>query len=454
MRAVYRLCLLSVAVVAVACSEGGIVEVSTGLPVVFSVQPAAAVSQAEVDALGAAFDQVDSYTVEVRDSLNGTAIATRTVGVTAGQSSHTLDLVLPASTAGLAVGLSIVAYAGDLELYRSDTYTRVQPTTDPTPVVAPIRYTGPGLRGTVRDDSGVGLGDVDVALVQGRTLVASTTTEPDGTYLFLPTDQSGPLGLGSYQVEPTPPGALSVCPVLRDVDVPSADASLVADFVATAATCRIDLLVVSGGDVDDTQAVADMFADAPDVAAATFFYVNRLPGLDVLERYDVVLVFANGLFDESASLGSQLRAYVDAGGNVVIGSFYWQDRSDGGKGSVGWGTLEDVDPFLSAGGATYQAATLGQVTSGDVPTGDQLVIGLDSLTSTGFRGGATAKPETTVVAEWSDSTPLIGYRILPGGQRLVGVSLFPASGTAAGGNTLALWQNAVRWTGAAGGPLP
>jgi len=446
--------VLLLAALAAACSDNGIVDVSTGFPVALSVQPAAAVSQAEVDALGEAFDRVDSYTVVVRDSINGTTIATRTVSVSAGQSSHTLDLVLPSSTAGLAVGLSIVAHAGDLELYRSDTYARVQPTTDPTPVVAPIRYTGPGLRGTVRDDSGAGLGDVDVSLFQGATLIASTTTEPDGTYLFLPTNQSGDLGLGAYQVEPTPPGALFVCPVLRNVDVQSTDASLVADFVATSATCQIDVLVVSGGDVDDTQVVADMFADAPNVAASTFFYVNQLPGLEVLEQYDVVLLFANGLFDESGSLGSQIRDYVDLGGNVVFGSFYWQDRSDGSKGSVGWGALEDVDPFMSTGGATYKAATLGQVTSGDLPTGDQLVAGLDSLTSTGFRGGVSAKPETTVVAEWSDATPLIGYRILPEGQRLVGVSLFPASGTAAGGNTLALWENAVRWTGEAGGPLP
>jgi hypothetical protein len=93
------------------------------------------------------------------------------------------------------------------------------------------------------------------------------------------------------------------------------------------------------------------------------------------------------------------------------------------------------------------------VTTGDAETSDALVQGLGSLASTGFRGGVVAKSGTTVVARWRDGTPLIGYRILPGGQRLVAISLFPASGQTATGAVTTLWDNAVQWTGSAGGPM-
>jgi hypothetical protein len=83
-----------------------------------------------------------------------------------------------------------------------------------------------------------------------------------------------------------------------------------------------------------------------------------------------------------------------------------------------------------------------------------LIQGVTTLTSTGFRGSVAAKTATTVVARWSDTSPLIGYQELPWGSRMVGISLFPASSaTAATGNVTTLWRNAVAWAGAAGGPI-
>jgi hypothetical protein len=82
-----------------------------------------------------------------------------------------------------------------------------------------------------------------------------------------------------------------------------------------------------------------------------------------------------------------------------------------------------------------------------------LTTGLTVLTSTGFRGAVAAKAGTTVVAGWSDGSPLIGYQVLPWGSRMVAVSLFPASGQAATGDVVTLWTNAVAWAGAAGRPI-
>jgi hypothetical protein len=453
------LTLILVAAVA-SCADGVAPGALDGVRIVFSLQAPAAVSQQETEVLGSAFDRVDSYEVVVTDSINGTPILTDTLDVVeAGADAHDLSVAMPESTVGLAVLVSVVGRDGGVELYRTASYMRVEATRNPTPVPLPLRYTGPGLRGVVMDANGAGIADVAVELFQGQTLYASVTTEPDGTYLFLPPSEGGILNPGQYLVRPFPPGEF-VCPALRSVSV-TTSTSLVANFTAQDALCQVDLLIVSGGDVDDTETVEALFTQTPNVESETFFYVNQTPGLSYLSQFDVVLLFANGQFNESATLGSEIGSYVQAGGNVVFASFYWQNRSDSNLGSPGWGTLESVDPFESSidstagvGGATYQAAVLGQVMTGDAATGDALVLGLDVLASTGFRGGVAVASGATVVAEWSDGQPLIGYRILPGGQRLVAVSLFPASGTAATGDVQALWENAVRWAGEAGGPQP
>ena len=160
-----------------------------------------------------------------------------------------------------------------------------------------------------------------------------------------------------------------------------------------------------------------------------------------LNQHDVILLFSNGLFDESLALGDAIRDYVEIGGNVVTASFYWQNRQDSGLGSTGWGSLEQVDAMTSTGGANYSAGTLGTV----VP--HPLTTGLSTLTASTFWGGAAVRTGdgAVVAATWADSSPLVAYRVLSGGQRMVGVSLFPAVADAASGDVDALFRNAVTW---------
>jgi hypothetical protein len=192
-----------------------------------------------------------------------------------------------------------------------------------------------------------------------------------------------------------------------------------------------------------------MFATMPNLTRSTFFIVNTAPSLDYLRQFDVVLMFANGLFDQSSTLGNRVDEYVRLGGNVITATFYWQNRSDSGLGATGWGSLEAIDPFSSGAGQTYKAAVLDPAAAVAHP----LTTGLTALSSTGFRGAVTAKAGTTVVARWNDGSPLIGYQMLPWGSRMVAVSLFPASGVAATGDVVTLWRNAVGWAGAGGGPI-
>jgi hypothetical protein len=445
---------LVLAAAGASCSDGVAPDPQGGLPLLFSVHVPAAASQAEVDALAAAFDLVDTYHVMVQDSATGTPLAGDTVTVASGQVAHEIDLALPAATVGLRVLVTVVGLDNDLELYRTATYLSVQDAANPTPVPLQVRYTGPGVRGRITNATGVALADVDVDLMQGNSLIQSATTEPDGTYLFVGATT------GLYQVVPTPPPSQFVCPGSRNVNLASATTSVVADFATRATACQTRLLILGGGDLafhNDTATVRAHFTGVPNLTTSSFYFVNNLPGLAFLRQFDVVLLFANGQFNQSSALGSQVAQYAQVGGNVVFGSFYWQDRSDSNLGAAGWGTLETLDPLESLigpsgqGGATYQADSLNVAT---MDTNHLLTAGLTRVTSTGFRGGAQAVSGTTVVASWTDGTAFIAHRVLPWGSRMVGVTLFPASGAAASGDVATLWRNAVLWAGAAGGPTP
>ncbi len=402
------------------------------------------VSAAETAALGDAFDRVDSYTVEVLDTATELTITFDTIAVSPGGTEHVLDVSVPEEWIGQTVQITLVAYDGELELYRSVSFVTVGAEFGAVRVTAEIRYTGPGVRGVVRDLVGAPLAGVTVELYQDDVLLQTAQTEDDGSYLF------PGLTSGSYIVLPTPPGQDVICPFFRNVTIASPDDVFITNF-RESVDCTVRALVVSGGDYDETATVASIIDAAADLTAdTTFFYINQLPSLSFLSDFDVVLLFMNGIFDESASLGDRIVEYVNAGGNVVVASFYWQGRADSGVGSVGWGALEGLDPFTSDGGATYQAVTLGQV----LDAGHPIMAGVSSLDSNSYSSGVSVKAglEGNVIAEWSDGDPLVGYANGPLGQRIVGVSLFPAAGQAVSGDVDVFWQNVVRWTGEVGGP--
>lgn len=417
----------------------------TGLDLQFSLVEPANVSAEETNALADAFDDVDRYSVVVMDAVTLETLADIDIDITPGGTVHTLDIPVPDNAFGRTVTISLIAYAGTLELYRSIQTLILDETLGQLPVEFEIRYTGPGIRGQIRDELGNPVGGVSIELLQEQSPFQSTTTEDDGTFLFvdLPVGQT-------FQVAPTPPQGVFLCPAVRDITVNAADDAIIADFRTEPDPCGVEVLVVSGGDFDDTEEVVTLLEGDPTLTVSSFYYLNELPSPDLLNQHDVVLLFSNGLFDESSNLGSRIRDYVTIGGNVVTASFYWQNRFDSGLESTGWGSLEQVDAMTSTGGANYSATVLGNVTP------HPLTAGLTALATSTFWGGAAARTGegAFVVATWADQndTPLVAYRVLAGGQRMVGVSLFPAIGSAATGDVDVLFQNAVNWAGAAGGP--
>jgi hypothetical protein len=159
-------------------------------------------------------------------------------------------------------------------------------------------------------------------------------------------------------------------------------------------------------------------------------------------------------------VGDTVAAYVLAGGNLVLGTFYWQDRSDNQRypSNYGWGALENLDPFFGPYGSEYRPDHLAVSSIVAHP----MTAGVDSLYVSSYHGGVMAKPGTTVLALWSDAcdlcqpdnqTPLLGYRIESQGQRIVGVSVAPQYVYYGGysGDFIQLWHNVLSWA-IAGGP--
>jgi hypothetical protein len=188
---------------------------------------------------------------------------------------------------------------------------------------------------------------------------------------------------------------------------------------------------------------------------------GQTPTVAFMSQYSVVLLYEDGLFSNAVNVGDSVAAYVLAGGNLVLGTFYWQDRSDNPRypGSVGWGALEAIDPFTAPYGSEYRPDSIDVASIVVHP----LTQGVDSLWVNSYHGGVVAKPGTTVLARWSDAcsgcelnSPLVGYRIEASGQRIVGVTVGPGYPYYGGyrGDFYRLFENALSWAAGGSQPLP
>jgi len=208
-----------------------------------------------------------------------------------------------------------------------------------------------------------------------------------------------------------------------------------------------DVLVVSNNYFNE--AAADMQANT--AHNVTGWDAAAVPTAIDLAPYDVVLLFQDGGFVDPVGVGNALHAYIGTGGNVVMGTFYWQGRSDGG--GVGWGALETVDPMTAAaGGSEYLPDTLNVATMVAHP----MTAGLLALSAQEYRGGTTAKADAVILAEWTGTNqnglidPLIAYRT-EGNACVVGVSIAPHYSTLQGlgngmfaGDFFLLWDNVLQ----------
>jgi hypothetical protein len=215
-------------------------------------------------------------------------------------------------------------------------------------------------------------------------------------------------------------------------------------------------LVLSNLDAD--VCALDFALKIPDVDFAWMDVTSEAPTYSNLSSYDVVLLFEGAIFDNAPNVGSAVYDYVMSGGNLVIGTFYEQDRSDinstlTGWTPYGWGSLETIDPFTSDGvGCAYSADELNVSSIVAHP----ITSGVQSLWCDSYQGGVHAKADTVVVANWTglnylgEPCPLAGYRILEDDQRVVQLSIFPDypaynASDDVEGDFYTLWGNAIKW---------
>ena len=212
----------------------------------------------------------------------------------------------------------------------------------------------------------------------------------------------------------------------------------------------IDVLLIETSDYDLANTQSDFSSNMTGFSFATH-NLRSLgpPTLAQLQQYDTVLLWENGLLggDLAQRTGNVVEQYVQGGGGLVIGTFYWQDRSDNRHyNQLGWGNLENIDRFTTdtvppiRAGSEYNNDNLdaGSIVS------HPLTTGLSSMSGY-YHGGVVAKGGTTVLAAWSDGIPLIG---VSSGECVVGISHFPTHPryTAVSGEFYQMWENALNYT--------
>jgi hypothetical protein len=432
------------------CVDGlptDVVAAAADIPVHFAVAAAARLSGDEQDALSQAFDRLDRIRIRLFRQGETDPFLDTLVLVQPGQDEYAIELSISGEDAEQPLSLDLTGAVGEVELFGTSVTVTVRASRDSSApgasdeiIQVPIRYTGPGLRGLVLDPDGRPATNLAVDLLSGGSVIQSNVTSAEGEYLFVD------LQSGSYVVRVETAAGLVSCPAQREIGPIEEESKIVAGFKLSRTNCELTVLVLSGGDVDDTGDVISALAGRlPEGSFASSFVVVSPPSLDALLDYDVVLLFENGSYEHARTVGDRIAEYVGAGGNLVIGSFYWQNRSDGGYGNAGWGALEGLDPFSSTGGARYGPGSLGSLTPHPVTDG------VSAVSVPRWWGGVGAKGGTQVVASWADGTPLAGVATRAGGQRMVGISAFPGlSGGSPG--LAALYANALRWAGGAGGP--
>ena len=144
------------------------------------------------------------------------------------------------------------------------------------------------------------------------------------------------------------------------------------------------------------------------------------PTLAQLALYSSVLVYSDGVgFADPTTLGNNLDTYLRNGGGVVQAVFVEASLPLSGA----FNTNDDyvIEPLSQTSGTEL---TLGTV---HLP-GSPLMTGVTSFDggTSSYRGTGALNASATDVADWSDGSPLVGYRTIGSGVT-VGLNFFPPS---------------------------
>lgn len=179
------------------------------------------------------------------------------------------------------------------------------------------------------------------------------------------------------------------------------------------------ILIISNDDGDNAWIQTNFPLHMDGLEFETWNFVDSVPTVDQLNQFDAVLLFENGTEGPICdSVGDRMHDYVMGGGNLVLGTFYWQDRSDGGYEEVGWGDLESIDPIIANEGDAYNDDSTGMWIE------HPLTRGLDTIYCHYSGGYDSLRAGAIAVAWWKNDEILIAYNKPDG--RIVAVTLWPA----------------------------
>jgi hypothetical protein len=173
------------------------------------------------------------------------------------------------------------------------------------------------------------------------------------------------------------------------------------------------------------------------------------PSLSTLETYQAVLVYSdsNG-YQDSTQLGDTLADYVDAGFGVVVAVF--ADASIPFSGRFATQDYWAIDPAAQDAGP--------ELTLGTYDASSPLMAGVTNFDGGGssYRSSGPIDPLATLVASWSDGSPLVASRFINSVPR-VDLNFYPPSNAVRSDFWLQttdgalLLGNALVYTGSAGG---
>lgn len=200
------------------------------------------------------------------------------------------------------------------------------------------------------------------------------------------------------------------------------------------------ILIVSNTTTDNDWIINNFPEEMTGFEFEAWNFADSVPTVQQLNQFDAVLLFENGTEGPICdSVGDRMHDYVMGGGNLVLGTFYWQDRSDGGYEEVGWGDLESIDPIIANDGNAYNDDSIG--TWIDHP----LTRGLDTIYCEYGGGYDSLRAGATAVAWWTNGEILMAYDKPDG--RIVAVTLWPAEPRQRPGGNYAgfyrAWENAM-----------
>jgi hypothetical protein len=199
--------------------------------------------------------------------------------------------------------------------------------------------------------------------------------------------------------------------------------------VASATQINVAILSATGNAAYDTAVVAKIQPDAPLLNISVWNVSTSTPTVAMLDAYQAVMVIGgNGMFLDAATLGTNLKQYIDQGHGVVmtaLSNIYSNCSSTTTTQLCGAFQAADYWAIEPAVLNNNNRATLGHIYLPD----DPLLAGVTTFDggsiSDRINGGVHAG--ATRVADWSDGTPLLVTRTFASGATEVAVNFFPPS---------------------------